>query len=497
MSAGSPAVGPAPLPHYIAGQYRTPAASEWMPVYNPATGEMTASVAMDDTRALDQAVAAARAAFADWAATPIMERARVMFRFRDLLEQAHEELAHSVTGEHGKVLDDAYAEVGRGIEVVELAASAPSVMKGEVVANIAHGVDVEMLRVPLGVVAGLTPFNFPAMIPLWMFPIALVAGNTFVLKPSERTPRTALRLAELLTAAGLPSGALNVVHGGADIAAAILAHPDVRAVSFVGSEPVARHVYETAAARHKRVQALGGAKNFHVVMPDAALDDAVRGLVSSGYGSAGERCLACSVVLAVGEVADPLVSALKAAGDHLRVGPGVNPGIEMGPLIRREHRDRVVGFIESGVREGARLVRDGRRDQFAGGGFFLGPTLFDHVGPDMAIAREEIFGPVLAVIRVPDLRQAVTLANASSFGNTATIYTRSGRAARYFRDHIEAGMVGVNVGVAAPVAIFPFAGWKTSFYGDLHVTGTDGFRFYTEMRVVTSRWPDDPVSPAT
>ncbi len=495
MRTGAPSVPESLLPHYIDGGFRAPVASEWMPVYNPATGEATARVAMDDSRALEDAVAAARRAFPDWAATPIMERARVMFRYRDLLEQAHEELARSVTDEHGKVLDDAYAEVGRGIEVVELAASAPSVMKGEVVANIAHGVDVEMVRVPLGVVAGLTPFNFPAMIPLWMFPIALVAGNTFVLKPSERTPRTALRLAELLTAAGLPPGVLNVVHGGAGTASAILAHPDVRAVSFVGSEPVARHVYETAASRHKRVQALGGAKNFHVVMPDAVLDDAVRGLVSSGYGSAGERCLACSVVLAVGDVADPLVAALQAAGDHLRVGPGTQAGTEMGPLIRREHRDRVIGFIESGEREGASLVRDGRRDRFAGEGFFLGPTLFDHVRADMTIAREEIFGPVLSVIRVPDLGAAVALANTSAFGNTASIYTRSGRAARYFRAHIEAGMVGVNVGVAAPVAIFPFAGWKTSFYGDLHATGTDGYRFYTELRVVTSRWPDDGTAP--
>ncbi|MGC8488001.1 MAG: CoA-acylating methylmalonate-semialdehyde dehydrogenase [Clostridia bacterium] len=491
MSTGQTGVELERLPHYIGGQFRLSAATQWAPLYNPATGDAVASVPMDDLAALEEAVQTARAAFPDWAATPIMERARVMFRFRDLLESARRELARCVTDEHGKVLDDAYAEVGRGIEVVELAASAPSVLKGEVVANIAHGVDVTAIRVPIGVVAGLTPFNFPAMIPLWMFPIALVAGNTFVLKPSDRTPRTALRLAELLSAAGLPPGALNVVHGGAQVAEGILAHPDIRAVSFVGSEPVARHVYQSAAAHGKRVQALGGAKNFHVVMPDVILTDAVRGLVNSGYGSAGERCLACSVVLAVGEVADPLVAALKEAGDRLRVGPGTEEGVEMGPLIRSEHRARVVGYIESGVREGARLVRDGRGDRFAAGGFFLGPTLFDDVRPDMTIAREEIFGPVLSVIRVPDLQTAVDLANRSAFGNTASIYTRSGHAARYFRDHIEAGMVGVNVGVAAPVAIFPFAGWKTSFYGDLHATGRDGYLFYTESKVVTTRWPDE------
>lgn len=477
------------LRHYINGAPVEPRGQERMPVYNPATGAVLSEIVLDDTGAVHAAVEAAQRAFPGWSSTPIMERARVMFRFRELLERHRRELAASITEEHGKTLDDAYAEMGRGIEVVELAASAPSLLKGEVLTDVAHGVDVELMRVPLGVVAGLTAFNFPGMIPLWMFPIALVAGNTFILKPSERTPRTPMKVAALAAEAGLPAGVLNVAHGGSAVAEALLTHPDIRAVSFVGSQPVAEHVYRTAAAHGKRVQALGGAKNFHVVMPDCDLDYTVRALVNSGYGSAGERCLACAVILAVGSIQDPLVDALRRAGDALRVGPGSEEGVEMGPLIRPEHRERVRRYIEKGVEEGARIVRDGRRDVLPSEGFFLGPTLFDHVTPEMAIAREEIFGPVLSVIRVPDLETAVQVANRSPFGNTTSIYTRSGAAARYFREHIQAGMVGINIGVAAPVAIFPFSGWKTSFYGDLHATGRDGYLFYTETRVVTSRWP--------
>jgi malonate-semialdehyde dehydrogenase (acetylating)/methylmalonate-semialdehyde dehydrogenase len=478
------------LSHYIAGEWVDAEGSEDVAVYNPATGEVQARLPADDVGAVDRAVAAALGAFPAWRATPVLERARVMFRLREILERHRRDLAASVTNEHGKILSDAFQEVGRGIEVVELAASAPTALKGEVLTDVARGVDVELVRVPLGVVAGLTPFNFPAMIPLWMVPLAVVAGNTFVLKPSERTPLTALKLAELFSDAGLPPGVLNVVLGAAPVAEALMGHPDVRAVSFVGSEPVAEHVYRTASHHGKRVQALGGAKNFHVVMPDADLDQAVSGLVGSAYGSAGERCLACAVVLAVGDIHDRLVDALAAAADRLRLGPGWEPHVDMGPLIRAEHRTRVEAYIQAGVDAGARLVRDGRRHPARlGPGFFLGPTLFTGVEPDMDIAREEIFGPVLSVIRVPDLASAIALANRSRFGNTATIYTRSGGAARTFREQIDAGMVGVNVGVAAPVAFFPFSGWKRSFYGDLHATGMDGYRFYTESRVVTARWP--------
>lgn len=477
------------LCHWIEGREVTPHSVEWAPVYNPATGEVLQDVPLEDPEALARAAEVAQAAFRGWAATPVLQRARVFFRYRDLLEQHHERLARSVTEEHGKTLEDAQAEVGRGIEVVELATGAPSLLQGQVLTSVARGVDTELVRCPLGVVAGITPFNFPAMIPLWMLPVALVSGNTFILKPSERTPRTAMLLARLLDEAGLPAGVLNVVHGGRKMVDGLLEHPAIQAVSFVGSQPVAQHVYRTAAFHGKRVQALGGAKNFHVVMPDANLDAAVPALMGSAFGAAGERCLAASVVLAVGDVADTLVGRLSSAVDALRVGPGMDPDTGMGPLIRREHRDRVRSYIDQGEREGAVLVRDGRSTAVPQDGFFLGATIFDQVSPEMTVAREEIFGPVLSVIRVPDLVEAVATANRSRFGNTASIYTRSGQAAQYFRDQIEAGMVGVNVGVAAPVAIFPFSGWKDSFYGDLHATGRDGYEFYTEKKVVTSRWP--------
>ncbi|MCY0897802.1 MAG: CoA-acylating methylmalonate-semialdehyde dehydrogenase [Firmicutes bacterium] len=476
------------LQHVIGGQLRPHQASRLDPVFNPALGDVIGEVPIDDVQAVDAAVQAAEAAFREWSATPILERARVMFRYRELLEAHRRELAESVTREHGKILSDAYNEVGRGIEVVELAAGAPSLLKGEVLPEVAHGVDVTMLRVPLGVVAGITPFNFPAMIPLWMIPPAIVSGNTFVLKPSERTPLTSMRLLELLKEAGLPDGVVNLVHGGAPVVDALLTHPRIRAISFVGSQPVADYVYRTASQHHKRVQALGGAKNFHIVMPDANLDLAVDALMGSAYGSAGERCLAGSVVVAVGDVADALVQRLQDKASRLKVGNGLEAGIEMGPLIRAQHRERVQGYIERGVAEGATLALDGRQHDMPSEGFFLGPTLFDRVEAHMTIAQEEIFGPVLSVIRRPSLEEAVTTANGSRFGNTATIYTTSGKAARYFRDHVQAGMLGVNIGVPAPVAWFPFAGWKDSFYGDLHATGMDAFWFYTERRVITARW---------
>ncbi|MDA8195241.1 MAG: CoA-acylating methylmalonate-semialdehyde dehydrogenase [Thermaerobacter sp.] len=469
--------------HLVQGDSAT-----WGQVYDPATGTLLAEVPLDAGESVTLAVREAVAAFPSWKATPILHRARVMFRYRELLERYREDLARMVTLEHGKTLDDANGEVGRGIEVVEVAASAPSLLKGETLTDVARGIDTTMVRVPLGVVAGITPFNFPAMIPLWMMPLALVAGNSFILKPSERTPLTSMRLAELLFEAGLPEGVLNVVHGGRETVDALLSSPEVKAISFVGSQPVAEYVYRTASGLGKRVQALGGAKNYHVVMADADLTRTVPALMQSAFGAAGERCLAGSVVIAVGDVAGPLLAHLRNAADRWRVGSGLDADVDMGPLIRAEHRDRVAGYVEAGIEEGAELIRDGRTGDWPTGGFFLGPTIFDRVQPEMTIAREEIFGPVLSVIREPDLPSAVRTANRSRFGNTATIYTESGGAARYFREHIEAGMVGVNVGVAAPVAVFPFAGWKQSFYGDLHATGMDGLLFYTERQVITARW---------
>lgn len=457
------------------------------PVYDPATEEVLTEVRLDDTDNLERALASTQGAWAGWRATPILERTRIFFRYRQLLEEHRQELAESVSRENGKTLQDAFQEVGRGMEVVELAAGAPTLLKGEILTDVAHGVDTTLVRVPLGVAAGITPYNFPAMIPLWMMPLAIVAGNTFVLKPSERTPMTAMRLVELLSEAGLPDGVLNLVNGGKQIVDGLLSDGRVRAVSFVGSQPVAHYVYQTAAQAGKRVQALGGAKNYHVVMPDADLDSTVEALVGSAYGAAGQRCLAASVVIAVDPIGDVLVERLKERGDELVLGRGLESSTEMGPLIRAEHRQRVLDFVAAGQAAGAELVRDGRQ-RLPEQGFFVGPTLFDRVQPDMTIAREEIFGPVLSVMRAPSLEAAVELANRSRFGNTASLYTRSGGAARYFRDHIEAGMLGINIGVAAPVAWFPFSGWKESFYGDLHATGRDGLEFYTEKRVITERW---------
>lgn len=476
------------LAHWIEGRALASKATESETLYNPATEEVVGEVGLNDVAALDRAVVSAERVQPAWAATPVMERARVFFRYRELLTAHRAELARLVTEENGKTLADADGEVGRGIEVVELASAAPSLLKGQMLPDVSRQVDTTMLRVPLGVAAGITPYNFPAMIPLWMFPLALVAGNAFILKPSERTPRTALRLAELLQQAGLPEGLLAVVHGGRPVVEAITRHAGIRAVSFVGSQPVALSVYQQASHHGKRVQALGGAKNYHVVMPDAILDKTVDALIGSAYGAAGQRCLAASVVIAVGEVGDRLVDALEARGEAIRLGPGWEPETDMGPLIRQGHRERVKNYIHLGIQEGARMIRDGRKDRMPAEGYFLGPTLFDQVESSMTIAQEEIFGPVLSVMRRPDLGAAVETANQSRFGNTASIYTQDGGHARYFRDHIGAGMVGVNIGVAAPVALFPFAGFKDSFYGDLHATGDEGLMFYTERRVLTSRY---------
>jgi malonate-semialdehyde dehydrogenase (acetylating)/methylmalonate-semialdehyde dehydrogenase len=474
------------IPHLIGGSWRRSAGPS-LPIYNPATGDVIDDVPLLDAAEVDAAAQAAAKAYVGWSRTPVMERVRLMFRYRNLLEEHSEELAAIVTRHHGKTLDEARGEVRRGIEVVEFACGAPTLLQGRTLRQVASGVDQDMYRFPLGVVAGIPPFNFPVMIPLWMFPLAIVSGNTFVLKPSERTPLGAVRLAELFLEAGFPEGVLNVVHGAKDAVDAILEHPAISAVSFVGSERVARYVYERAAKNGKRVSAAGGAKNHIVVMPDADLEVALPALLNSAYGNAGERCLAGSVAVAVGSVQDRLVEALDAGARKLVVGPGNVPGVEVGPLIRDEHRRNVVAFIEQGEREGARVVTDGRRF-LSEPGYFLGPTLLDGVSADMAVGRQEIFGPVLSVSRVSTLQEAIDQANSMSQGNMAAIFTGSGASAREFRERVEAGMVGINVGVAQPFGFFPFSGWKGSFFGDLHPHGTDAVEFYTRKKMVVSRW---------
>ncbi|MFB3814880.1 MAG: CoA-acylating methylmalonate-semialdehyde dehydrogenase [Terriglobales bacterium] len=475
------------LNNYISGNWRAAGTTATEPVYNPATGEEIARVPLSGSADVDAAVQAACVAFPAWRDTPVPERVQVLFRFKQLLEQNFETLARQVVTENGKTIEDARGEVRRGIEVVDFACGMPTLIQGETVGQISRGTDSFTVRVPLGVVGGICPFNFPAMIPLWMFPIAIGAGNTFVLKPSERTPISGALLAELFSQAGLPAGVLNVVHGAREAVDALLQHSEVRAISFVGSAPVARYVYERAATAGKRVQALAGAKNHLLVMPDADLDLAVKAVLSSAFGAAGQRCLAGSVVVAVGEIGDTLVDRLRESAGNLRIGSGLQEDTAMGPLVRRDACTRVRNYVEKGIQEGARLVLDGRESP-AGQGFFLRPTIFDHVHPDMAIARDEIFGPLLSVVRARDIEEAIAIANRSPFGNAASIFTRNGAAARLFRTRIEAGMVGINVGVAAPMAFFPFAGWKGSFFGDLHATGKDAVRFYTETRVVIERW---------
>jgi malonate-semialdehyde dehydrogenase (acetylating)/methylmalonate-semialdehyde dehydrogenase len=414
-------------------------------------------------------------------------------RFRELMEAHRKDLAAVISEEHGKTLADAEGEVTRGIEVIEFATGVPHLLKGEFSENVGTDVDSFSLRQPVGVCAGITPFNFPAMVPLWMFPVAIACGNTFVLKPSERDPSLSIRMAELLKEAGLPDGVFNVVHGDKEAVDALLAHPDVKAVSFVGSTPIAKYIYETGARNGKRVQALGGAKNHAVVMPDADLDFATEAIIGAGYGSAGERCMAISAVVAVGDAADPLVERLAARARRVSVGPGNAPGIEMGPVITGAAQTRITGCIDGGVADGATLVVDGRAVRVGGhaGGFFVGPTLFDRVTPAMAIYREEIFGPVLGVVRVESLTEAIALINANPYANGTAIFTRSGHAARRFQQDVEVGMVGVNVPIPVPMAFFSFGGWRGSLFGDLNVHGMDGVRFYTRLKTLTSRWPDD------
>lgn len=483
--------GPVELANWIGGERRAAVGRPRLPVPNPATGEPIATVPLSGAAEVGAAVSAARTAFSAWCSTPVGERARAVGRFRALLEREREPLAQGIVREHGKTLGDAHGSVRRGIESVEFAEGAAALLPGSTIANVSRGVDAEMFSEPLGVVAGITPFNFPVMVPLWMFPTAIALGNTFVWKPSERVPLSADRLGELVVEAGIPPGVVNIVHGDRDAVNALLVAPGVDAVTFVGSAGVAKHVYATAAAAGKRVLALAGAKNHMVVLPDADLAAATDSIVSSAFGSAGERCLAGSVVLAVEPVGDELVRRLSERVGYLRVGPGDDPTTEVGPVVRAEHRDRVESYIRLGEEEGA-VVAARASAPASGPGYFVAPVLFDQVRPSMRIAKEEIFGPVLSVIRVASLDEALEVANASEFGNAAAIYTRDGGKARSFRERIQAGMVGVNLGVPAPAAALPFVGWKGSAYGALAATGPEAVRFFTRTKVVTTRWPDDP-----
>ena len=482
--------------HHINGQTIADSDAPTLAVHNPATGRLARRVALARKATVAKAVAAAAAAFPEWRRTPPVKRARIMFRFKDLLEQHADEIVGLLTEEHGKVLDDARGEFVRGVEVVEYACGAPELLKGEHSKEAGPGIDSWSEFQPLGVVAGITPFNFPAMVPLWMYPMALICGNTFVLKPSEKDPGAPLRIAELFKEAGLPDGVFNVVNGDKEAVDALLFDPRVEAVSFVGSTPVAEYIYRTGTANGKRVQALGGAKNHAVVMPDADMDGAVSALMGAAYGSCGERCMAISVVVCVGNaVADDVVGKLAARVSDLKIGPGIDNRNDMGPLISKPHCEKVRGYVDSGVAEGADLVVDGRAMTVAGrpGGFFLGGCLFDRVTPDMRIYREEIFGPVLCVVRVHSLQEAMQLIDEHEYGNGACIFTGDGGSARYFTDNIRVGMVGVNVPLPVPVASHSFGGWKRSLFGDLSAYGPDAVRFYTRRKTVTQRW--SPVSP--
>src|SRR5690242_12744425 len=458
-------------------------------VFNPATGQVTKRVVYADAGLVDSAVKAATAALPEWRDTPPLRRARVMQKFLQLLQRDQKTLAQIVTEEHGKTLPDAMGSVQRGMEVVEFACGIPHLLKGEHSENVGTQVDAHTLRQPVGVCAGITPFNFPVMVPMWMFPMAIACGNTFILKPSEKVPSASVRMAELFQEAGLPDGVLNVVHGDKETVDAILGHPGIHAVSFVGSTPIAKYIYETCARHGKRVQALGGAKNHAVVLPDADLEFAADALIGAGYGSAGERCMAISAVVAVGAAADPLVKLLEKKAKAIKVGAGDTDGVDMGPLVTGQHRDKVAGYVDAGLKEGAKLVVDGRASSLPKEGFFLGTSLFDQVKPQMSIYKDEIFGPVLSVLRVDTLDQAIELINRNPYANGTAIFTESGGAARRFENEVQVGMVGVNVPIPVPVAFYSFGGWKGSLFGDLHVHGIEGVKFYTRTKVITTRWP--------
>jgi malonate-semialdehyde dehydrogenase (acetylating) / methylmalonate-semialdehyde dehydrogenase len=482
------------ISHWIDGRITQGTSGRSGPVYNPATGLQTGEVDFASAAEVDSAVASAKAAAAEWRSASLSRRSGVLFAFRHLLHENIDELAKILTSEHGKVLSDAHGEIARGLENVEYACGVPELMKGGYSEQAGTGVDVYSIRQPLGVVAGITPFNFPAMVPLWMAANAIACGNAFVLKPSEKDPSASLFLAELWKKAGLPDGVFTVLQGDKEAVDAILAHPDIAAVSFVGSTPIAKYIYETGTAAGKRVQALGGAKNHMLVLPDADIDMAADAAVSAAYGAAGERCMAISVAVAVGDVGDRLVDAISARLPKLRVGDGMDPDSQMGPLITREHRDKVAGYIASGDQSGATVVVDGRDGDVPSDGFFLGTTLLDNVTPDMDVYRDEIFGPVLCVVRADTYDEAVSLINSNQFANGVAIFTRDGGAARRFQFDVEVGMVGVNVPIPVPVAYYSFGGWKNSLFGDTHMYGPEGINFYTRGKVVTSRWPDPATS---
>jgi malonate-semialdehyde dehydrogenase (acetylating) / methylmalonate-semialdehyde dehydrogenase len=483
------------IQHVIGGRPTRGSSTRTSPVYDPATGEQRSEVLLADEQDVDDAVQTARRAFETWGDVSLTRRARVMFKFRDLVERHLDELSRIISSEHGKVLDDAKGEVIRGMEVVEYACGLPQLLKGEYSDQVSTDVDALSFRQPLGVCAGITPFNFPIMVPMWMHPMAIATGNTFVLKPSERDPSVSNFVADLYAEAGLPDGVFNVVHGDKVAVDALLDHRDVAAVSFVGSTPIAKYVHERASAAGKRVQALGGAKNHAVVMPDADLDFAANHLIAAGYGSAGQRCMAIAVVVAVGDAADALVERLERKAREVKVGPGLQPGSEMGPVITQAARERIVDYIGRGHEAGATAVLDGRELEVHGDGFFVGPTLFDNVQTDMDIYTDEIFGPVLSVVRVPTLEAAIDLINDNSYANGTAIFTGSGQAARIFQRKVQVGMIGVNVPIPVPMAFYSFGGWKDSLFGDHHMHGPEGIRFYTRGKAITVRWPEEAQDP--
>ncbi len=482
------------ISHWIGGESVRGTSGRRGPVYNPATGEQSREVDFASIEEVDRAVAAAKAAFPQWRQWSLSKRTDLMFRINQLVQEHREELARLLTAEHGKVLSDAMGEVQRGIEVIEFVCGIPTLLKGDFSEQASTGIDVYSIRQPLGVVAGITPFNFPAMVPMWMWAPAIACGNTFVLKPSEKDPSASVLTAEILKEAGVPDGVFNVINGDKVAVDRILEHPDIAAVSFVGSTPIARYVYETGTKAGKRIQALGGAKNHMIVLPDADIEMAADAAVSAGYGSAGERCMAVSVLVAVGDAADPLVDAIKKRLPKVKVGDGMDPNSEMGPLVTEAHRDKVAGYLESGRDQGATIVADGRETAPDGGGFFLGVSLLDDVTPEMDAYRDEIFGPVLSVVRVPTYDEAIRLVNDNPYGNGVAIFTRDGGVARQFQFEVNVGMVGINVPIPVPVAYYSFGGWKSSLFGDRHIYGPEGIDFYTRSKAVTSRWPDPATS---
>lgn len=477
------------LRNYIGGEWVEASTDKVQQVFNPATEEVLAHVPISTQEDVDRAVRAAKETFQSWKDVPVPKRARILFKFQQLLVDHWDELAELITKENGKNFKEAYGEVQRGIENVEFAAGAPTLMMGEQLASIATDLESGVYRYPIGVIGGITPFNFPMMVPCWMFPMAIVTGNTFVLKPSERTPLLANRLAQILEEAGLPKGVFNIVHGAHDVVNSLLDHEDVAAISFVGSQPVAEYVYKRGTENLKRVQALAGAKNHSIVLNDANLDNATTEILNAAFGSAGERCMATAVVAVQNDIAEEFISMLVDKANQIEIGYGLEDHVFLGPVIRKEHKQQTLNYIETGEKEGAVLIRDGRKDQAAQEkGYFVGPTIFDKVTPDMKIWQDEIFAPVLSIARVSDLDEAIILANKSRFANGACIFTRDGGNVRKFRENIDAGMLGVNIGIPAPMAFFPFSGWKDSFYGDLHANGKDGLDFYTRKKVITTRW---------